>query len=333
MNIFRIILLCLTVACLSCSKAPYAPDSDDWAYLTFTPVFGHSAEVQTKAPFGTIDGVNFAFDGSVFVYNHGTTTPHVLGYENLKAQVDAKWDPNRSSFGFSWLFFPNGVETDGLDVIGIMKGTPVDVYAYVPYTSGMSEISTIPFVTSEQKDIMLAKEENIVVEAGMESQLLRFSHVQACITLRVKTVFSNSIYISNVYIRNVTDDFLAKSGSVNAKTGEIKNLAYDRNWMNVTYNPHLQLSSARTTDFDILIPPVEDYDDPAGIEVYLRSRKDVNTEHFYLPLPPAEADGTHPFKAGKRYIYEVTHDDFVMVSPNVTIRDYDTVPTVAELEF
>ena len=333
MKTFRIILLSLAAACISCSKAPYTPDTDDWAGLTFSPVFGHTVEVETKAPFGTINGVNFTFDGSIFVYNHGTTTPHVLGYENLKAQVDAKWDPNLSSFGFSWQFYPKGVETDGLDVIGIMKGAPVDVYAYVPYTSGMEDISTIPFITSEQKDIMLAKEENIIVNSGTESKLLKFSHVQSCITLRVKTVFSSSIYISNVYVRNATDDFIAKSGSVNAKTGELKNLTYDKNWMNVAYYPQLQLLRGKTTDFDILIPPVADYDDPAGIEVYLKSRQNAKTEHFFLPPPPADADGSHPFKAGKRYIYEVTLDDFIMVSPNVTIKDYDTVPTVSKLEF
>lgn len=333
MKIYRFILLSLAVACLACSKAPYVPETDEWAGLTFTPVFGHTAEVQTKAPFGTIDGVNFTFDGSIFVYNHGTTTPHVLGYENMKAQVDAKWDPNQSRFGFSWKFFPKDVVTEGLDVIGIMKGAPVDVYAYVPYSSGMEDISTIPFITSDQKDIMLAKEENIVVSAGMESKLLRFSHVHACITLRVRTVFSSTIYISNVYVRNASDDFIAKSGSVNAKTGELKGLAYDRNWMNVSYYPHLQLLRGKTTDFDILIPPVADYDDPAGIEVYMKSRQSANTEHFFLPLPPAETDGTHPFKAGKRYIYEVSLDDFVMVSPNVTIKEYDTIPSVSELEF
>jgi len=65
----------------------------------------------------------------------------------------------------------------------------------------------------------------------------------------------------------------------------------------------------------------------------LRARYGFDTETFYLPLPPVQQDGTHPFKSGKRYIYEVTLDDFVMISPNVTVRDYDTVPTVSELEF
>lgn len=333
MKVFRLIFVSLTVACLSCSKAPLAHESGEWAYLTFTPVFGHTVDVQTKAPFGTIDGVNFTFAGSIFVYNQGTTTPHVLGYENLKAQVDAQWDPNLSGFGFTWQFFPNGVETDGLDVIGIMKGTPVDVYAYVPYTSGMSDISTIPFVTSEQKDIMLAREENIVVESSMANKFLRFTHVQSCITLRVKTEFSNSDYISNVYVRNASEDIIAKSGNINAKTGAISDLVYGREWMNVSIYPQLQLSPGTATDFDIIIPPVDDYDNPSGIEMRLRSRYGFDTETFYLPLPPVQQDGTHPFKSGKRYIYEVTLDDFVMISPNVTVRDYDTVPTVSELEF
>ena len=322
----------------SCGKPLPANEDREMGYLSFIPRFSHAVEVETKGAFGTIDGVNFQFDGSIFVYNAGTTVPHVLGYDNMRTQVDAKWEPNTSMFGFSWLFFPSGITTDGLDAIGIMKGTPVDVYAYVPYTENMGDVTSIPFKTADQNDIMLASKENITV-TGMSNQLLYFKHAMSCITMRVKTMFSTNIYISNIYIRNTNSAgrYVAQSGTINARTGEVNDLKYDNSWINVAINPHRLLnkytSALGPTEFSILIPPVEDYSDEMGIEIYLRSRQGVDTEHFYLPLPPESTDGKRPFENGKEYIYDVTHDDFIMVSPAITVVGYDTVPDHTELEF
>lgn len=326
-------LICLLMLAVSCSRPLPVEVGGDMGYLTFTPVFGHSVEVDTKGAFGTIDGVNFQFNGSIFVYNAGTDVPHVLGYDNMMAQVDARWDPNTSRFGFSWLFFPNGISTDGLDVIGIMKGAPVDVYAYVPYVAGMTDLTSVPFRTAEQNDIMYASKENIQV-TGMSNELLHFQHAMACITLQVKTVFSNNIYISYVYVNNAEADgkYIAKSGTVNGKTGELSNLQFDDSRIVVPISPNRQLTSGKVTEFSILVPPVADYDDPSGIEICFKSRQNTETEHFYLPLPP-EVDGRHPFEKGKEYIYEVTLDDFVMVSPVIKVVGYDTEPDKVELQF
>lgn len=325
--------ICLLMLAVSCSK-PLSVEADkEMGYLTFTPSFGHSVEVETKGAFGTIDGVNFQFNGSIFVYNTGTAVPHVLGYDNMRAQVDAKWDPNTSQFGFSWIFFPNGISTDGLDVIGIMKGTSVDVYAYVPYAADLTDLTSIPFRTADQHDIMYASKENIKV-TDMSNELLYFQHAMACITLKVKTVFSSNIYISHVYVKNAEADgkYIAKSGTVNGKTGEVSNLQYDDSRIDVPVSPNLQLTHTRFTEFSILVPPVADYGDPSGIEICFKSRQNTETEHFYLPLPP-EVDGKCPFEKGKEYIYEVTLDDFIMVSPVIKVVGYDTVPDKVELEF
>lgn len=335
MKRYIVIFVLALSAAVSCRKAD-VPAGQQWGSIRLMPVFtGIEPQVSTKGAFAAIAGVNFEFEGSIFVYNTGTKVPHVQGYNNMKAMVEATWDPAKTNYDFMWMFYPNGVQTSGLPEIGVLKGVPVDVYAYVPYNPSFQDLTAIPFNTAEQDDIMFASALNVQVnslEASSPQQLV-FRHSMACITLKVRSKRFSEHYFSELRIRDAGNNYLAYKGTVNVMDGSVSSPQYSDQWIVVEYEDELNVSTSRDSYFTVLVPPVKDYNDSKGIELCLKSRVGVETERFFLPLPPAESDGTHPFKAGYEYIYDVTLDDFVMISPNVYVVGYDTIPTISEIEF
>ncbi|MDR2131538.1 MAG: fimbrillin family protein [Odoribacteraceae bacterium] len=251
----------------------------------------------------------------------GGQTAAMTGYNNILADVTvlAATETERN---YEWKYtFEGGTAHEGLSV---KEGNPVTIYAYHPWKAGVTDITAVPF-TSSQDDWMWATPQSFTAAQTNAAHLdvpLAFTHAMTCIQVNVKCKYDGNVRLVSMTLTD-KQNRLVPSGTMNALTGELT--AGPRGPITLTLNA---LLNAQSQSFCIIMPEVKTPDLPAYVSNdFTLSFKFQNTSDqqivdgrvaFDIPdqIRQGETQTTiTEFTRGTRYIYSLELENMMYFAP------------------
>ncbi len=230
----------------SCDKESLTQSSDEGQEVNFTI----STDIATKA---AVSGTSFTSGSSIglFLFDADGNT-HTYSY-NANIKATAGDDP---AWAYYFSYSSDGKETITLDS---SNGT-MDCYAYYPYISSVTDITSISFDMSSQYDLMYASNTNIAMPEGestaTEAIGLSFNHSLSLINLSLTLQSTQSgVTLEQIMVANSDGDgTIVTGGTYNAKEGTFNPTSS----ASFTYNNTDEtLSSTTAVTVPILIYPSE----------------------------------------------------------------------------
>lgn len=269
----------------------------------------------TKAP---VLGTSFPNGGTyaLWICKGGTYGEFNDRMNNIKATY--------ASADNSWSYAYDGVTGSFTNIIvraeeGTESTATLDLYAYAPFISGVSDLESISFTASNQQDLMYALENSTDTNKGKgisDPEIIsefRFHHALSLVEFRLKNKNSGStINVSQTWIKSSGATQIYTKGSFNAVTGEVS--GNTPGTVAASVNKSITSTSEYTSIYMLVIPTECQGDDiimgfvmngiggsGSGLNSFSVSREDLK-----------HGDGaTYGFQAGYRYVFNVDIDNYV----------------------
>ncbi len=308
--------MALTSACGQGADTPLPENgATDEVQLSFSACI--SGDV-TPAGRGTVEGDRFPANSTPYIFGTWIClheddpkdfTAAKNGYSNLRTEMRATGSGDGYREEWSYVF-----EDRPHTTLNVSRGIPIDIYTFHPrpQTGIMAaRPDAVPF-TSGQTDWLWSaiSVESDELRSDKKTVKLRFSHAMTCLEIRIKSLYSGSkltsITLEDKKMR------LYKSGYMNLARQELVLDETKRSGsIMVTYGTLLTTSEK---SFQILIPPVEGYEDGDFTLSFIFDGNPAKTQ-FSIPGRMDNGAAVSEFARGRRYIYNLTLDNHTRFEP------------------
>ena len=341
----KICLFLGTAFAAACADSP-VPDGQPQAPTEIRFDAGIEAPVITRA---RIAGTSFPNNSSygLFVCRHEDGVPTIFqnstaGNNNMRALVEVIAAPPTTTWRYS---YSNMLNTSFETVYINDKDYTTDFYAYAPWITGVTRPDQIPYVFTQQYDLMYATQNGtsnrgVFSDGTTKTVSFTFRHALACLRFELKKKYSGDVVgIGYARLRKTANagaqTNLYSTGTFNAMDGTfsglnaVNELTYDFADFNIPDNPAYGA-------FETLVVPSQDIDDK-GLEVQFYSN--VTSETMKLTIgrdhtkyyDDALGDYCYGFRAGKIYTFRITLDNYLKLD-NVTVTDSWTVEETKDIK-
>ena len=310
-------ILMLMTFSVSCQKESTVESN----YDTVPLVFDSPSIVYTQESKASVDGSNFPPSASVYplgvwIVKGDTFEEQITTFKNMRADLNVGAENE-----IHWNYYVyNG--TTQYDVIYVMKGRKADIYAYHPWSSSVTDITSIPF-TSGQSDLMWATPIKLSAsDTNTDLPIVRnlaFTHALTCLEINIKTIYQGTVRLTSMTLTDKADQpRLISSGTMNAVNGE---LTFDAPVSSITISPNTSVTHQNVgTMFYIIMPAIGDDSNPLDLgnkkmELSFKFNNVDAETTFTLPNIMAGSE-LKAFKRGYKYKYKLVLDnkmDFVPV--------------------
>lgn len=309
----HIIILAAVAMAISCAKES---SRDDFVRLVFRTGVESGSDRTKSAP---LEGTDFPYRPNsynttyphkcdyycgLWICNGGTFTRHMTGYENFRLAVEAYDDGT-----------PVARKAD-FDII--RRNCPVDIYGYHPQvtTTAATTIHSIP-VSAGQIDWMYADKVELTSEDtdGHLSLLpvnINFRHAMACICIRMRSLFSTTVDVTSLTLTHHGGTFVTVA-EMDITTGALTPTKTASSITIAANNVSNRLSSSTQLPYSFFFPTLEGVS-AGDLEISFKFDSISGRRTFVLPLDFGDGD-IDTFEAGKLYIYELTLDNTLLITP------------------
>lgn len=310
-------ILMLMTFSVSCQKESTAESN----YDTVPLVFDSPSIVYTQESKASVDGSNFPPSASVYplgvwIVKGDTFEEQITTFKNMRADLNVGAENE-----IHWNYYVyNG--TTQYDVIYVMKGRKADIYAYHPWSSSVTDITSIPF-TSGQSDLMWATPIKLSAsDTNTDLPIVRnlaFTHALTCLEINIKTIYQGTVRLTSMTLTDKADQpRLIASGTMNATNGKLK---CNPPVSSITLTPNTYIThQSFGNNFYIMMPAIGDDSNPLDLgnkkmELSFKFNNVDAETTFTLPNIMAGSE-LKAFKRGYKYKYKLVLDnkmDFVPV--------------------
>ncbi|MFR9582601.1 MAG: fimbrillin family protein [Rikenellaceae bacterium] len=312
--------LLVVAACVSCSKdsgAELSGSGDVGGSATTTTA---SITIATKSDDAVTSGNSFVDGDMIGIRIEDTKTEGNVHTHDDNAHVMALHSEDTDDtdiYDSDWMFYTGGGYSNELRQISLeyitngledntSKTSTCNIYAYSPFSSATSNFEAVSFDVTKMYDYMWAIYEDFnLLQANEKAVDLNFKHVMARFRFRMSILNTQSgVNISHIYVNGAKG--VTKSGSFNAKTGEVNTSQSTATSITMDV-PDTELSVYVDDDsyaiFDLYLVPMEVSN--VG-DVYFSFRFDSIGEDLaeVVELPARE------YKAGESYTITLKFDNY-----------------------
>lgn len=314
--------------------------------LSAVVLAGFTGCTKTGQPGGTVVEIRAAVDGTAVETKAASPLPggssfgiFACVHEDAPAVFapfkPATYNVRANGGGDAWTFdyvfytstggLGGGNSSSSFRLVARDDDQAADLYAYAPWTQDAHATgpAAIPFVSSENRDLMYAEQNLTNANGGKDpanpplSAAFTFKHAMARLDLKLRlrngppTVYK----ISEVTVRRAdgASTCLYTSGSLNAITGELDPLEEGESF-SVAFPPEFTLVDSTTPrTLTILLPPTDLAAD-GELEIVITANGQ-QLRAFPIKQEYVEYDGgsSHGFRAGYRYTFNFTLDNYLFL--------------------
>lgn len=322
-------LAIIVPALVSCSGIDIGDMKDDYVTLCLnTPRI--AADTDTKSM--PIDGEFFPWQSrthavqtgntpytdysvGLWICDGGTLEPHMPEHKNNSLVIRAQHNVINGKNTWVWL------KSNATYSPSVRLGKSIDIHAYHPFvTTDSFTPKNVPFTTTEQKDWMWAdvtinNDENHSVD-------FKFYHAMTCLEIRLSTLFTSSIKLTNITLSDVKGK-LCSAGNMNIKDGSLtytedqQSLTIKGNNKNDNLIPLHSNDNSSYQSFCFLMP--EKSFEENDLTLSFKFNNISGRATYTIPSTFTDSNGSentiNTFKTGKKYILNLVVNNELLITP------------------
>ena len=284
---------------------------------------------------GAVTGNSFANGntyGLFFCKHHDASADGTDSFETYGSGLDNVQAYKASS---GWQYYLSGRSTylNNVYILQNEDGDTFDCYAYAPYISSVTTPEAIPFILTDQNDIMWAVEnqmsdtnKDISVDGEPKTIKLHFLHALSLLTLKFtlldNTTSSSSLTKVSIKRSETAATPFYSSGTFNAITGQFipSSLQTLGNGDECPFEYSSSIKPTETLTIQILVMPAELQADDDIEFLFGIDSHDMPVTYKIKRNDVLHSDGTtYGFQAGFNYTFNFVYDNYIRLS-EVTIQ-------------